>query len=71
MKHGGRFALSDDSHGPQSVGLNYRRTAEYGRQLGVNELWYLEASAAGNGRGRPVHAVRVDKWWDCDFWKRE
>ncbi|KAG6828700.1 hypothetical protein H0H87_001113, partial [Tephrocybe sp. NHM501043] len=34
LKHRGRFALSDDSHGPHAVGLNYRRLPEYLKSTG-------------------------------------
>jgi histidinol-phosphatase (PHP family) len=60
LKHGGRFALSDDSHGPHTVGLNYDRLVQYLRQVGVTEVWFLQHSDMGNAAGRAVHAVRDD-----------
>ncbi|KAK4056760.1 hypothetical protein OIO90_002312 [Microbotryomycetes sp. JL221] len=46
---GGRFTLSDDSHGPQAVGLNYDRAYEYLREQGVQELWYLAEANDDDG----------------------
>ncbi|TVY42396.1 putative histidinol-phosphatase [Lachnellula occidentalis] len=39
---GGRFTLSDDSHGIEHVGTNYGRAFEYLEGLGVEELWTFE-----------------------------
>ncbi|KZT63644.1 histidinol phosphate phosphatase H [Daedalea quercina L-15889] len=70
MKHGGRFALSDDSHGPHAVGLNYDRMAQYVQRLGVEELWVLERCERANVGGRFVQSRKVDgKWWQHPFWK--
>jgi histidinol-phosphatase (PHP family) len=69
LQHGGRFALSDDSHGPHAVGLNYARAAEYLRRMGVLELWFLQPSSPPSPAGRNVHAVKVDgRWWEHSFW---
>jgi len=70
IKHGGRVALSDDSHGPHAVGLNYDRLAEYLRQVGLGELWFLKYSARPNAIGRHVCSVKVEgNWWDHPFWR--
>ncbi|CED82750.1 EB [Phaffia rhodozyma] len=37
----GRLCLSDDSHGPQAVGLNYHKLHDYLRAHDISELWYL------------------------------
>lgn len=42
MGMGGRFTLSDDSHGVEQVGTNYGRAFEYLEGLGVGELWTFE-----------------------------
>jgi len=39
---GGKFTLSDDSHGVAQVGLNFERVLDYLKSLGVTELYYLE-----------------------------
>lgn len=69
MEHGGRLALSDDSHGPHAVGLNYARMRECLRAQGVRELWRLARAAEPNAAGRFVRAVRVEgEWWADPFW---
>jgi histidinol-phosphatase (PHP family) len=42
LSMGGRFTLSDDSHGVAQVGLNFKRAIEYVQSLGITELHYLE-----------------------------
>ncbi|KIK64229.1 hypothetical protein GYMLUDRAFT_221557 [Collybiopsis luxurians FD-317 M1] len=70
LQAGGRLALSDDSHGPHAVGLNYHRVADYLRHEGVDELWYLEASENLNEAGRKVQAIKVpDGWESHSLWK--
>ncbi|EPE28277.1 PHP [Glarea lozoyensis ATCC 20868] len=39
---GGKFTLSDDSHGIAQVGTNYVRMLDYLDGLGVEEVWTLE-----------------------------
>ncbi|KAH9990211.1 histidinol phosphate phosphatase H [Russula compacta] len=69
LLHGGRFALSDDSHGPHAVGLNYRRTRDYLLHIGVRELWTLERTSAQNTGGRHTGSVRISgNWWEHAFW---
>jgi histidinol-phosphatase (PHP family) len=69
LSHGGRFALSDDSHGPHAVGLNYTRAAEYLLRVGVSELWFLHPSEVPNASGRHVCAIKAEgKWWEHAFW---
>ncbi len=68
---GGKFALSDDSHGPHAVGLNYARMAEYVRHVGISELWVLEGSPVKNEAGRSVQARKIEeRWWEHPFWTK-
>ncbi|KIP01730.1 hypothetical protein PHLGIDRAFT_20624, partial [Phlebiopsis gigantea 11061_1 CR5-6] len=68
---GGRFALSDDSHGPHAVGLNYSRLFEYARRVGITELYVLEERDVPNSAGRHVGARAVSgSWWEHPFWTR-
>ncbi|THH15537.1 hypothetical protein EW146_g4952 [Bondarzewia mesenterica] len=70
LQRGGRFVLSDDSHGPHAVGLNYVRMAAYLQRVGVNELYVLERTETPNAEGRFVRPVRVKgHWWEHAFWK--
>ncbi|KAI0640508.1 polymerase/histidinol phosphatase-like protein [Trametes meyenii] len=71
LQAGGRFALSDDSHGPLAVGLNYHRLWLYARQVGISELWALEPSSLPNFSGRPIARKPVPGFWDQHpFWKK-
>ena len=45
-KMGGRFTLSDDSHGIDQVGTNFMRVFEYLESLGEKELFLLEGDGA-------------------------
>lgn len=66
---GGHFALSDDSHGPHAVGLNYGRLLEYARRVKIGELYALEESDTPNAAGRHVRARAVPGcWWEHPFW---
>ncbi|GLB42128.1 putative histidinol phosphate phosphatase H [Lyophyllum shimeji] len=67
LKHGGRFALSDDSHGPHAVGLNYPRLHEYLRNLGVQEVWYLQRSDVPNAAGRMARLRELHLEFDSGF----
>ncbi|KAF8660480.1 hypothetical protein AX16_001606 [Volvariella volvacea WC 439] len=70
LRLGGKLALSDDSHGPHAVGLNYDKLAKYLQALNVQEIWYLSDSGAVNHAGRPVQAVKLSgNWWEHHFWK--
>lgn len=40
---GGRFTLSDDSHGIDQVGLNYSKVLECVKRAGITEIMYLAA----------------------------
>lgn len=44
LKMGGKFTLSDDSHGIAQLGTNYLKGLEYLESLGVSGVWKLERS---------------------------
>lgn len=68
---GGRFALSDDSHGPSYVGLNYHRLRSYMEDVGISEIWHLQHSTTQNSAGRNIQAVRLDgDWLAHEFWRQ-
>jgi histidinol-phosphatase (PHP family) len=70
--HSGKFALSDDSHGPHAVGLNYHRLAMYLRLVGIDEIWYLRRTEEANSSGRFVCAEKgAGNWWEGRFWKEK
>ncbi|KAK7026582.1 histidinol-phosphatase [Favolaschia claudopus] len=71
LEHGGRLALSDDSHGPQAVGLNYGHLPGYLERAGVADLWFLEYSETPNTYGRNVRAVKMEQNWATHpFWSQ-
>lgn len=47
LKGGGRFTLSDDSHGVEQVGTKYGEVLEFVEKAGIQEIYFLE-------RGRPA-----------------
>ncbi|EKM56773.1 uncharacterized protein PHACADRAFT_91769 [Phanerochaete carnosa HHB-10118-sp] len=66
---GGRFALSDDSHGPHAVGLNYGWLSEYARQMKICSLSVLTEAETPNASGRYVRArLAPERWWEHPFW---
>ncbi|KAG1807424.1 Polymerase/histidinol phosphatase-like protein [Suillus subaureus] len=57
----GRFALSDDSHGPQT---------DYLVHVGITELWCLDRSSEPNHNGRYISPRRIEGDWRLHaFWK--
>ncbi|TNY22169.1 polymerase/histidinol phosphatase-like protein [Rhodotorula diobovata] len=68
LAKGGRFTLSDDSHGPQAVGLHYDSAYAYLRDRNVQELWRLiPASRTDPGVKRGVRAEKIEgrPWLDA------
>ncbi|KDQ28021.1 hypothetical protein PLEOSDRAFT_1065338 [Pleurotus ostreatus PC15] len=57
QEHGGKFTLSDDSHGPQGVGLNYDKLEKYVQDVGISDIFYLCQSEGSAFFDRNVRAV--------------
>lgn len=56
---GGRFTLSDDSHGVEQVGLNYGKVMKCIEKAGINELVHLaRADSAESGLGMRFSHVK-------------
>lgn len=79
VEKGGRFCLSDDSHGTAQVGLNYHKSLQYLQDLKVEKLYYLslpEQDDVDNGtvpiflkdrpivKSIPLADVRRDIFWE-------
>ncbi|OZJ06765.1 hypothetical protein BZG36_00410 [Bifiguratus adelaidae] len=47
QQRNGRFTLSDDSHGPNDVGLYYRNLRDYIQEMHIREIYALELSDTG------------------------
>ncbi|KFZ24184.1 hypothetical protein V502_01347 [Pseudogymnoascus sp. VKM F-4520 (FW-2644)] len=65
LRLGGKFTLSDDSHGVAQVGLNFERVKTYLEDVGVETLWYLErltdeSDTSGNLRLKSVALSEID-----------
>jgi HisJ family histidinol phosphate phosphatase len=56
---GGKFTLSDDSHGIAQVGTNYLRLLRYLEGLGVEDVWTLERVEGGELREKRVGLEEV------------
>lgn len=48
LKMGGKFTLSDDSHGIDQVGLNFKRVQQYLLDVGIKQLWSFERDNKGD-----------------------
>ncbi|KAF8523643.1 histidinol phosphate phosphatase H [Gautieria morchelliformis] len=69
IKFGGRFTLSDDSHGPHAVGLNYHRLRDYVQRVGLKELWCLGHGERSEVSGRClVPIVATVDWSNTASW---
>ncbi|KAL2796455.1 polymerase/histidinol phosphatase-like protein [Aspergillus keveii] len=76
MARGGRFCLSDDSHGLDQVGLNYHRVLEFVDKVGISTLHYLDlADGEADTPVDPrfprtvVRSVAVNEVKEMAFWK--
>lgn len=53
----GKFTLSDDSHGIDQVGLNFKRVQQYLVDVGINQLWFFERDTNGDLADRSVQVT--------------
>ncbi|KAK0263360.1 hypothetical protein B0A54_00720 [Friedmanniomyces endolithicus] len=75
---GGRFTLSDDSHGISQVGLNYGKVLQCVERAGITELWHLATVGSGSSDTPPDSrfpnvrwaAVQVTELKEHGFWKQ-
>lgn len=70
---GGRFTLSDDSHGVDQVGTNYGKALDFMDKVGIKELCYFEKTQMQTGAGRldetVIRTVSVSELREHGFWK--
>ncbi len=72
---GGRFTLSDDSHGVEHVGLNFDKMLQCIRDAGITELFHLAPAESLNSLDSRFTDVRwasvsltdleSHKFWRC------
>lgn len=72
MSLGGRFTLSDDSHGKTQVGTNYARLLQFIRKAGIKEMWYADRKAPlGNtGLRTGFASISVDELERDAYWEK-
>jgi histidinol-phosphatase (PHP family) len=63
LERGGKFTLSDDSHGPKDVGMHYDKLQAYLREMGVKSLYYLALDDQGNTVVREHKDAADDVFW--------
>lgn len=68
---GGRFALSDDSHGIHQVGTNYHRMLDFIREIGISKLYFADTETLSNDeRFRAgFSSIDVGDLTALPFWK--
>lgn len=65
--NGGRFCLSDDSHGLKQVGLNFHKVRDYV----VNELKLLDIYYLDLDKGKTVvKLISIDEFEKSNFWQQ-
>ena len=79
MALGGRFCLSDDSHGVDQVSLNFHRVLEFLEGVGVQALHYLSLVGEEGGDLSPaldarfprtrIAAIPMEEVKQMPFWK--
>ncbi|ESK92743.1 histidinol-phosphatase [Moniliophthora roreri MCA 2997] len=69
VSQNGKLTLSDDSHGPHAVGLNYKRMAQYLESQGITDVWFLQRTDLPTITGRFVQPVKAPPGWNQHvFW---
>ncbi|KAJ3065994.1 histidinolphosphatase [Podochytrium sp. JEL0797] len=68
MGKGIRFCLSDDSHGPNDVGMHYAKLVEYIRNLGITTVFYPAPPSVPGTLSNQV--VSIENIADLPFWKQ-
>ena len=59
---GGKFTLSDDSHGPHAVANNYHLLLAYLKETGVTEVYHLVKTPTG------VEEAKIEDIQNHPFW---
>jgi histidinol-phosphatase (PHP family) len=67
---GGRFVMSDDSHGIDQVATNYPRLLQYIRKVGINEIFYVDKDTAPTDSriSAGFSSITVDNLLQLPFW---
>ncbi|KAF2637472.1 histidinol-phosphatase [Massarina eburnea CBS 473.64] len=68
---GGRFVMSDDSHGIDQIGTNYTRLLDFIRKAGIKEIMYADSDASCTDRRFPnagFSSIATDDLIQLPFW---
>lgn len=68
---GGRFVLSDDSHGVEHVGTNYRKALQHFEICGISKLSFLARTGTTVDQRFPgigVCDIEIASLWKHEFW---
>ncbi|KAI8818613.1 Polymerase/histidinol phosphatase-like protein [Fimicolochytrium jonesii] len=56
---GAKFTLSDDSHGPNDIGMYYDRLYAYVKEMGLHEVFYLALDGEGQVRLESIKTANL------------
>lgn len=68
LARGGRFCLSDDSHGIAQVGLNLHKCLEYLESLGAGDIYYLALEGPVGNTSTVVKSLSISEARTHPFW---
>ncbi|GAB7357656.1 hypothetical protein MBLNU459_g0150t1 [Dothideomycetes sp. NU459] len=71
LKLGGRFTLSDDSHGTDQIGLNFGKVLQFLKNVGIQELHYLTSQTDNSFDTKRAQCISVSGLEDHKFWKSQ
>ncbi|KAJ5222704.1 Histidinol-phosphatase [Penicillium citrinum] len=77
LARGGRFCLSDDSHGVEQISLNFHRVLEFLDSTGISTVHYLRLAETEEGAFAPdarfprteIASISVEEVKELEFWK--
>jgi len=59
---GGKFTLSDDSHGPGAVGLNYQKLFAYLKENQINDVYVLKKEGGKIVQKKVENVLSLPQW---------
>ncbi|CRG91462.1 histidinol-phosphatase (PHP family) [Talaromyces islandicus] len=74
LSMGGRFCMSDDSHGVEQVGYGFRQVLEFVDRAGITTLHYLDISKGEDGPdsrfpATTIQSVSIEEIKKVPFWQ--
>lgn len=76
MARGGRFCLSDDSHGVEQISLNFKRVLDFLDSTGISTVHYLQVADNEESASAPdarfprteIASISVEELKGLEFW---